>query len=164
MCGIARATSMHNRYQWQRYGRQRDMIVAMAPPDRRDDVTAVVQEKWLWHGTSDTDPMMICMGQDGVDARRVRRVVLILCLLFELTIDVEPCWCLWCSSSFADSRGQSSKRALKPELVVASRRCTTAHIRLSTVAVHTLLTLRRTAMRTLLSSRRSNRRLRSADS
>ena len=29
----------------------------------------------LWHGTSDTDPMVICTSRDGVDARRVRRLV-----------------------------------------------------------------------------------------
>ena len=66
------AASIHNRYQWQRYGQRRDLMLAMAAPDRRDRADEVVQEAFLWHGTSDTDPMAICMGQDGVDFRRVR--------------------------------------------------------------------------------------------
>ena len=32
----------------------------------------VVNEQRLWHGTSGTNPKTICMGQDGVDFRRVR--------------------------------------------------------------------------------------------
>jgi len=31
----------------------------------------VVNEQRLWHGTSHTNPKTICMGQDGVDFRRV---------------------------------------------------------------------------------------------
>ena len=64
--------SAHNRYQWQRYGQQREMMLAMAAAERRADVDKVLGETFLWHGTSDTDPWVICMSQDGVDARRVR--------------------------------------------------------------------------------------------
>ena len=35
----------------------------------------VLHKTWLWHGTSVTDPMVWCMGQDGIDFRRVRRVL-----------------------------------------------------------------------------------------
>ena len=32
----------------------------------------VLRKTWLWHGTNATDPRVLCMGQDGVDFRRVR--------------------------------------------------------------------------------------------
>jgi len=35
----------------------------------------VLQEAFLWHGTSGTDPKVICMGRDGVDFRRVGAMV-----------------------------------------------------------------------------------------
>ena len=33
---------------------------------------ALMCEELLWHGTSTTNPEVICMGQDGVDFRLVR--------------------------------------------------------------------------------------------
>ena len=32
----------------------------------------VLHKTWLLHGTSVTDPRVLCVGQDGVDFRRVR--------------------------------------------------------------------------------------------
>ena len=64
--------SIHNRYQWQRYGQRCDLMWSMR---RATDCTSreeVLHMAWLWHGTSVTDPRVLCMGQDGIDFRRVR--------------------------------------------------------------------------------------------
>ena len=49
-------------------------MLATAALERRFDEEEVLHETFLWHGTSDTDPMVICTSRDGVDARRVRRL------------------------------------------------------------------------------------------
>ena len=69
----ARLHSAHNRFQWQRYGQQRDLMLATAATEHRFDEKKVLRETLLWHGTSDTDPMVVCTSRDGVDARRVRK-------------------------------------------------------------------------------------------
>jgi len=48
-------------------------MLATAATERRLDEEEVLRETWLWHGTSDTDPMVLCTSRDGVDARRVRK-------------------------------------------------------------------------------------------
>ena len=68
--------SIHNRFQWQRYSQRCDFMWSMrriTETSSRDDV---LHKTWLWHGTSGTDPRVLCTGQDGIDFRRVRHVCL----------------------------------------------------------------------------------------
>ena len=79
LCVCMSMSSVHNRYQWQRYGQKRDMMLAVAAAqDRLGDIDTVVHEKKLWHGTSRTDPMVICKSKDGVDFRRVRSFAFVM--------------------------------------------------------------------------------------
>ena len=100
--------SIHNRFQWERYSQRCDSMWSMrriTETSSRDDV---LHKTWLWHGTSGTDPRVLCTGQDGIDFRRVRRV----CLASSMS---SPChgvhdhghgcvsyrspvgWLLWCA-------------------------------------------------------------------
>ena len=71
--------SVHNRFQWQRYGQHRDLMWSLRNESESKSREEMLQEEWLWHGTSGTDPRVICMGRDGVDFRRVG-VMVCVCL------------------------------------------------------------------------------------
>jgi len=76
------ATSVQNRYLWQRYRQRRDLMLTMASSEEgmpRD--ISVAQAKLLWHGTSTTNPRDICTGNDGIDFRLVRGCQQALCVV-----------------------------------------------------------------------------------
>jgi len=70
----------------------------------RGDEQLDPHEMWLWHGTSRANPRRVCMGQDGIDCRRVRThgrlwVGVRVCGV-NMTRDACVMWCdvvLWCS-------------------------------------------------------------------
>jgi len=47
-------------------------MLSMANTSATTSPEDVLHKAWLWHGTSVTDPRVLCMGQDGIDFRRVR--------------------------------------------------------------------------------------------
>ena len=49
--------------------------------EARLDITTAMgaNEQWLWHGTSHTNPLVLCSGLDGVDFRRVRTLHSVPC-------------------------------------------------------------------------------------
>ena len=54
---------MQNRYLWNRFKHEERLIEQQgARPNAR----------WLWHGTTQTDPLVVCKGVDGLDFRMVR--------------------------------------------------------------------------------------------
>ena len=65
-CSCTSWSRVQNRYQWQRHKQRRDRMLAIT----RDE--ALLCEELLWHGTSNANPDVICMGQAGVDFRLVR--------------------------------------------------------------------------------------------
>jgi len=63
---------VQNRYLWNRYMHEQRLIEQQVKA-RVDAVARPgANEQWLWHGTSDTNPWVICSGLDGVDFRMVR--------------------------------------------------------------------------------------------
>ena len=111
----------------------------------------VVQETLLWHGTSKkTNPKVICMGQDGIDFRRVR-----MCHAFCALSRLQTLSCSRCfrQDQTLDSLGRPR-----------ARNCSFAVVGYSTGAVHTSLTLRRTLMRATHTSQQINQDHRSIDS
>ena len=54
---------MQNRYLWNRFKHEEQLI---------EQQGASANATWLWHGTSNTDPLIVCGGVDGVDFRMVR--------------------------------------------------------------------------------------------
>jgi len=56
---------VQNRYLWERFQHEKNLMQAR----RRK---SGVNEQWLWHGTSCTDPIVICGGLDNIDFRMVR--------------------------------------------------------------------------------------------
>jgi len=54
---------MQNRYLWNRFKHEEQLI---------EQQGTSANAKWLWHGTSNTHPLIVCGGVDGVDFRMVR--------------------------------------------------------------------------------------------
>jgi len=67
---------MQNRYLWNRFKHEEQLI---------EQQGTSANAKWLWHGTSKTDPVIVCDGVDGVDFRMVR-----ICFVCECAV---VWWC-----------------------------------------------------------------------
>ena len=66
---------VQNRYLWNRYMHEQRLIEQQLKARVDAVVRRGANEQWLWHGTSDTNPWVICCGLDGVDFRMVRTCV-----------------------------------------------------------------------------------------
>ena len=58
---------MQNKWLWERYCHHKRFM------EQREGGGGA-NELWLWHGSSWTDPKVLCGGWDGVDFRRVSEV------------------------------------------------------------------------------------------
>ena len=136
-CRGCACNSAHNRFQWQRYGQQRDLMLATAATEHRFDEKKVLRETLLWHGTSDTDPMVVCTSRDGVDARRVRKAGWRGCILVTVSNGRHLCGGAACSPSLSMKCAHGHVASI----------CTVARIRCSMVMAHIFRILQRTVTR-----------------
>ena len=63
---------VQNRYLWNRYKHEQRLIEQQVEAHADAVARRGANEQWLWHGTSSTNPWVVCSGLDGVDFRMVR--------------------------------------------------------------------------------------------